>query len=209
MEKAGSRKKRPWYLKQQYRRIMAFMLMVAMLFADAGNYASVAYGAVAKEKVRVHAQIDSEAVVDTLVATGGYGIGFDDTIGDELMLNADSPVVGEHMYDQLLEEVTGQDRHLIAQKRVGGLGIFLIAQNQAEDFVYPDGVYLDETMTSQEVFSLFVKGEQIQDEEDQIHTMDESDREDYFGGTQEQRKTVTDLEVCTLKTIRRQALLIR
>lgn len=160
MEKAGSRKKRPWYLKQQYRRIMAFMLMVAMLFADAGNYASVAYGAVAKEKVRVHAQIDSEAVVDTLIATGG-------------------------------------------------LGIFLIAQNQAEDFVYPDGVYLDETMTSQEVFSLFVKGEQIQDEEDQIHTMDESDREDYFGGTQEQQKTVTDLELCTLKTIRRQALLIR
>ena len=85
MERKRNCTRMPRNMRYIYKRITAFILEFVMVFSNIGNNAYLAYGAVVKEKVKVHAQISTKAIIDTLIATGGTGIDFDDEIGDLLL----------------------------------------------------------------------------------------------------------------------------
>lgn len=192
-----SRKRIPWHRRDVYRRITAFMLMFVMVFSNMGSSVYTAYGAVAKEKVKVHAQISSEAIIDTLIATGGAGIDFDDEIADLLLAQAQSEYSSQAVYDQLMEELAKEDRHLIAQRKVGNLGLFLIAENETEETVYPDSADFDAETVSEEVFKLYSKGRLINkdgiiDESEDEEDFEEESEEPESGGTAAERQAVAD-----------------
>ena len=202
MERKRNCTRMPRNMRYIYKRITAFILVFVMVFSNIGNNAYLAYGAVVKEKVKVHAQISTKAIIDTLIATGGTGIDFDDEIGDLLLTQSQAENSSIAVYDELMEELAKEDRHLIAQRKVGGLGLFLIAENETEDTIYPDTVDLEEDTVSEMVFKLYSKGKLIEkddiiddfedEEEDSDEDLQDELTDDVFGGTADERQTVAN-----------------